>query len=181
NVDESVTRDPWRIGVDRASTTTERDRPRMRECSGVHTRAAEIGPVSSWILTPFESLGPLRPGAPRDEVLAKLGEAPREFFKRASTISTEAYERTGLHAYFDHAGKLELIEAFAPCRAAYLGVELLERETKITLERLRQSGLEPRDDQEGGLWFDEHGFALYAPEQTTEGQTVFHRGYDTGT
>src|SRR5437764_15413331 len=27
HVDEPVTRDPWRIGVGRASTTTERDRP----------------------------------------------------------------------------------------------------------------------------------------------------------
>ena len=88
---------------------------------------------------------------------------------------------SGLARLLRSRTKVELIEAFAPCRAAYLGVELLERETKITLERLRQSGLEPRDDQEGGLWFDEHGFALYAPEQATEGVTVFRRGYDTGT
>jgi hypothetical protein len=107
-----------------------------------------------------------------------MNEDPIEFFKGAATVSTEAYNRAGLHAYYDAHETLELIEAFAPCRASYAGVDLLDPDAARTLDHLRKIGLEPRDDEQGGLWFDEHGFALYAPGSATEGVSFFRRGYD---
>jgi hypothetical protein len=133
-----------------------------------------------WVVKPFESFGPLGFRTSRGEVQAILGEAPQAFFKGGSTISTEAYKRAGVHAYYGPDGLLELVEAFPPCRAEYAGVDLLEPETTLTLHRLAASGLEPRDDGEGGLWFEQHGFALYAPHGSTEGVTVFRRDYETG-
>jgi hypothetical protein len=63
----------------------------------------------------------------------------------------------------------------------YRKVELSERDAGLTVDLLRQLGLQPRDDGEGKLCFDEDGFALYAPAGVVEGVTVFRRDYDTGT
>jgi hypothetical protein len=132
-----------------------------------------------YAVTPFQAFGPLRLGASRSEVRIVMDEDPTEFLKGDSTITTEAYNRAGLHAHYDTHGTLELIEAFAPCRATYAGVDLLDPEATRTLDHLRQIRLESRDDHQGGLWFDEQGFALYAPGGITEGVSVFRRGYDT--
>ena len=37
-----------------------------------------------------------------------------------------------------------------------------------------------QEDGEGGIWFEDQGFALYAPSKASEGLSVFGRGYDTG-
>jgi hypothetical protein len=110
-----------------------------------------------------------------------MDDEPEEFLKGAATISAEAYNAAGLHAHYDALGALEFIEAFAPCHATYAGVDLLDPDTAQTLDHFRKIGIESRDDQQGGLWFDEHGFALYAPAGVTEGISVFRRDYDTGT
>jgi hypothetical protein len=138
-------------------------------------------PVPLFVLSPFESFGPLQLGASRNEVRAALGEDSVEFFKGDATVSTQAYRQAGLHAHYDAAGTLELVEAFSPCRAMYAGVDLLDPDVARTLDQLRRIGLESRDDHQGGLRFDEHGFALYAPSGVTEGMSVFRRGYDTST
>jgi hypothetical protein len=132
------------------------------------------------VVTPFQSFGPLQLGASRHEVRAALGEEPSEFLKGDTTSSVEAYSRAGLHAYYDADGALELVEAFAPCRATYAGADLLDPDARQTLDQLRKLGIEPLDDHQGGLWFDDHGFALFAPGGVTEGVSVFRRGYDTG-
>jgi len=137
--------------------------------------------VSLFVLTPFASFGPLKLGASRSDVRAAMDEEPREFFKGEATTPTEAYNQTGLHAHYDAHDRLELVEAFSPCRATYASIDLLNRDARHTLGQLRNIGLEPRDDHQGGLWFPERGFALYAPNCVTEGVSVFRRGYDTGT
>jgi hypothetical protein len=109
-----------------------------------------------------------------------MDEPPREFLKGASPNLVEANSGVGVHAYYDADGTLELVEAFAPCPAAYAGVDLLKPDTASTIAELRQLGVRLRDDHTGGLWFDQHGFALYAPHGVSEGVAAFRRDYQTG-
>ena len=136
--------------------------------------------MADWVVQPFESLGPLRLGASRGEVREALSEAPHEFVKGAGPDVAEAYEEAGLHAYYDSAGRLDFIEAFQPCSPVFAGVELLGPDVSFVVARLRELGLVEREDGEGGIWFEDQGFALYAPSEASEGVSVFGRGYDTG-
>jgi hypothetical protein len=136
--------------------------------------------VADWVLQPFESLGPLRIGASRADVGKALGEDSHEFAKGDSANLVEAYNGAGVHAYYDDAGRLEFVEVFDPCRPVYAGVQLLGVDVAFVVARMRDLGLTAREDGEGGVWFDDHGFALYAPEEASEGVSVFGRGYDTG-
>jgi hypothetical protein len=109
----------------------------------------------------------------------RAGQAPREFVKGASPNVAEAYEGAGLHAYYDSAGRLDLIEAFQPCSRVFAGIELLG-DARGVVASPRELGLVGREDGEGGIWFEDQGFALYAPSEASEGVSVFGRGYDTG-
>jgi hypothetical protein len=136
--------------------------------------------VDAWVVSPFESFGPLRFGATSPEVQSSTGGTPLRFQKGDSPNLTEAYTEIGFHAHYDSTGTLEFVEAFPPCRATYAGVELLMPDAAGTVKALQALGLHVRDDGEGGLWFDQHGFALYAPTGRVEGVSAFRRGYDTG-
>jgi hypothetical protein len=114
------------------------------------------------------------------EVKNALNEEPRQFPKGLSPNVVEAYNLSGVHAHYDADDLLEFIEAFSPSQPVYAGVDLLRVDASTTVDELALLGLSVRDDGEGGLWFDEHGFALYAPAGHTEGVSVFRRGYDTG-
>ena len=85
-----------------------------------------------------------------------------------------------MHAYYDSAGQLEFIEAFDPCKPVYAGVHLLGPDAAAVVARMCDLGLTGREDGEGGVWFEEHGFALYAPSEASEGVSVFRRGFDSG-
>lgn len=111
---------------------------------------------------------------------AALGKIPREFEKGSDPNPVEAYDIAGVHAYYDGAERLELLEAFDPCRPVYANVQLLGADGASVLAKLSALGLVGRDDGEGGIWFDDHGFALVAPAEAVEGISVFRRGYDTG-
>jgi hypothetical protein len=136
--------------------------------------------VGEWRIEPFETFGPLRFGMTRLEVKNALNEEPREFPKGFSPNVVEAYNLAGVHAHYDADERLEFIEAFSPAQPVYAGVDLLRADSSATVNDLALLGLSVRDDGQGGLWFDEHGFALYAPDGRTEGVSVFRRGYDTG-
>ena len=136
--------------------------------------------MDEWVISPFESLGPLRFGATAPEVQAAAGGTPTRFQKGASPNLTEAYDEIGFHAYYDSDEKLEFIDAFPPCRVTYAGVDLLRPKMSDATEELASLGLQGRDDRDGSLWFDQHGFGLYAPHGHVEGVSVFRRGYDTG-
>jgi hypothetical protein len=136
--------------------------------------------MNEWEIRSFESVGPLTFGATTVEVRTSLGETPQPFRKGAASNEVEAYGDAGVHAYYDSAGMLEFVEAFAPCHPTYAGTALLGRSLASVLKDLSTIGVEPRDDGQGGLWFDELGFALYAPSGELEGVSAFRRGYDTG-
>ena len=136
--------------------------------------------VADWIVEPFEALGPLLLGASRSEVRSVLAEEPREFQKRLAPGVVEGYDTAGVHAYYDGDGRLEFLEAFDPCRPVYVGVPLLGSDAATIVARMRNLEIIGRDDGGRSIWFDDHGFALYALHEASEGVSVFRRGYDTG-
>lgn len=109
-----------------------------------------------------------------------LSEVPRQFAKGGGQNVVEAYNGAGVHANYDDDGQLELLEAFDQCRPVYAGVQLLGSDAAAVVDGLRGLGLVAREDGEGGIWFDDYGFALYAPAEASEGVSIFRRGYDTG-
>ena len=133
--------------------------------------------IGEWAIQPFESVGPLRFGMERSEVHRVMEEPPREFKKGFSENMTEAYDQAGVHVYYDSSGAVELIEAFPPANLVYEGTDLMRSDTQAVLADLARLGLQPRDDGQGGLWFDDRGFALYAPGGRTEGVSAFRRDY----
>lgn len=59
----------------------------------------------------------IRLGMSRNEVRTLLFEKSKEFFKSSdSKISTQAFDRIGLHAYFKDSNELEAIEIFPNSR-----------------------------------------------------------------
>jgi hypothetical protein len=147
---------------------------------GQRLRVLDNARMSEWDVRSFESFGPLAFGATTAEVRVSVAATPRPFRKGASSNVVEAYGDAGVHAFYDSAGRLEFVEAFVPCLPTYAGNALLGRALESVLEDLETFGVQPRDDGQGGLWFDELGFALYAPSGELEGVSVFRRGYDTG-
>ena len=136
---------------------------------------------TTWDLRPFEGFGPLRFGMLRSEVQQVLGTTPLEFRKAPSSKSlTQAYDRQGLHAYYDDSDRLEYADVFDPCVLRWGGVDLLNPDASSVVGELAGLGVEARDDGDGSIWFDSLGFALYAPDKRIEGVGVFTRGYPTG-
>jgi hypothetical protein len=133
--------------------------------------------TSQWAIQPFQSVGPLRFGMERSDVHRIMEEPPREFKKGLSDRLTEAYDQAGAHVYYDSTGAVEFIEAFPPSSPVYEGIDLIRSDTQAVVADLARLGLQPRDDGEGGLWFDDRGFALYAPEGRTEGVSAFRQDY----
>ena len=136
--------------------------------------------MSEWTVEPFQSLGKLRFGMRKGEPERVLGEPPKKFQKGFSKTLTEAYKGAGLHVYYDADGTVEFIEAFPPSQPTYRGVDLMKPEADEVIADLAKLGLTVRKDGQGGLWFDDQGFSLFAPDGRTEGVSVFRRGYDTG-
>jgi len=136
--------------------------------------------MGEWTVDPFQSLGKLRFGMRKGEPERVLGEPPKEFQKGLSKNVTEAYNGAGVHVYYDDDETVEFIEAFPPSHPTYRGIDLMKPKAEEVVAKLARLGLKVRDDGEGGLWFDDQGFSLFAPGGRTEGVSVFRRGYDTG-
>jgi hypothetical protein len=133
--------------------------------------------MSNLTIEPFQSLGKLRFGMRKGEPERVLGEPPKEFQKGFSENVTEAYNGAGVHVYYDADETVEFIEAFPPSHPTYRGIDLMRPNAEAVVADLAKLGLNVRDDKEGGLWFDDQGFSLFAPGGRTEGVSVFRRGY----
>lgn len=133
--------------------------------------------MQAWQVRPFDGLGPLGFGLSRAEIHALLGDGFKTFAKQPASVAvTDAYEDLGLHLYYDSAERLEFIEAFEPTDPIYSGVHLLRSERTLVLQELQESGHMPRFD-DGGYFYDELGFALYAPIERIEAVSLFRPGY----
>ncbi len=133
--------------------------------------------MQAWQVIPFEGLGPLRFGSSRAEIRTLLGDGFKTFAKQPASLAvTDAYENLGLHLYYDSAERLEFIEAFEPIDPIYSGIHLLGSDRTLVLHELQKIGHMHRFD-DGGYFYDELGFALYAPIEPIEAVSLFRPGY----
>jgi hypothetical protein len=132
--------------------------------------------MATWNIIPFVGMGDLRFGIPRLEVRSFLGNDFQSFLKYGETRETDAYNGLGLHLYYNVNDRLEFIEAFAPCRPEYQGIQLLNQKLDAVLKQLRSIGFDARYDDEG-YFFDQLGFALYVPHSSIEAVSVYRQGY----
>ena len=133
--------------------------------------------MSDWIIRPYEGLGGLYFGMGRSEAHIALGSEAESFRKApSSTEETDAYDLLGLHLYFDEDDRLDFIEAFSPCEPKFANISLLSENAQTVLAKLESLGHEANYD-DGGYFFDELGFVLYAPSEEIEAVSVYRKGY----
>lgn len=140
----------------------------------------------SCILIPFEGLTHIPIGEAFNEL--RFGESRprvRKIFEvhSISAMKTpfasnpmDIYEQFGLQIHYDADDGLEFIEAYPPCIPNYHNIQLISRNLRDVLEDLGKTGAIVRQDSEG-YFFDQLGFALYAPHDAIEAVSVFRQGY----
>lgn len=132
--------------------------------------------TNGWDIAPYEGVGPIRFGMTRSQVQSLLGGSVSTFRKGPyASTDTDAYDQLGLHLHYDKGDRLECIEAWGPCPIYYQGASLLNANIQAVLERLAALGLSSRYDD--GYFFDDAGFALYAPDDVVKAVTVYPKGY----
>jgi hypothetical protein len=126
---------------------------------------------------PFEGLGDLRFGMPRDTVRELLGAEYQSFRKTPSSPQlTDSYAGLGFHLYYYTEDRLEFIETFPPCDSTYSGVRLLKGSRQRVLQQLADLG-HTALYEDGGYDFKELGLALCTPVRKIESVAVYRRGY----
>ena len=126
---------------------------------------------------PNRGLGELMFGQNRDDVRSQLGPDYVAFKKTpGASRLTDAYNRLGLHLYYDEADRLNFIEAFPPSHPTIDEVNLLGGNARSLLQKMEQRGHAGR--VEGDSWFfDDIGVALYAPGGSVEGVSIYPPDY----
>lgn len=131
---------------------------------------------SAWTIRPFLGVGPLSFGLGRDEVRTELRGRISTFLKGPfARIDTDAFEDSGVHAYFDQNDRLECIELIEPCQAEYKGVSTINRPIAEVLRDFAQRDISYREDD--GYFFDQGGFVLFTDEGVVKAVTVYRPGY----
>jgi hypothetical protein len=126
---------------------------------------------------PFEGLGDLRFGSGRNSVRSQLLGEPQSFQKAPEVgTTTDSYDMLGFHLYYDSGDRLDFIEVFPPCDPIFSDIHLLDGQLNDILMRLENKGYKARFD-DAAYFFDELGFALYAPYDELEAVSIFRRGY----
>jgi hypothetical protein len=124
----------------------------------------------------YIGVGELRFGDSRLNVRAILGPHYHSFRKAPGANETDAYDKLGLHLYYDENDCLEFVEAFAPSSLTFIGISLLGRQMSDVENDLKAIGHYSRRD-DVGLQCDSAGIGLYAPTGIVDGVAVFRRGY----
>ena len=133
--------------------------------------------MSSWQIEPFVGVGPLTFGMARDSVRQQLNEEPRVIVRKVGHPPLEQYPRSGLQAYYDSLGRLELVAFYPHGLVEIGGIELLGRELDAVLRDLARVGLSARDDGVGDIMYDSQGFGLYIEGGEIASVSAFSREY----
>ena len=133
--------------------------------------------MQSLRIVPFEQVGVLRFGMTRQESREVLNDEWHSFLKGPkSVVATDAYDKLGLHLYFGDSECLECVDVFSPNGVVYEGVELVGRDVHDVARELTTAGCSCRSDD--GIFCDEQGFALFAPDGIVLAVTIYARGYE---
>lgn len=132
---------------------------------------------NNWEIIPYFGVGPLQFGLSRSQARSFVEAIPLTFRQGPFAISdTDAYEELGLHLYYDSEDRLTCIMAFGTGPIHYKNLVLLNSCLQDIVENLGRLGVTSRYD-DGGYWFHDAGFVLYAPRSIVEAVTVFRSGY----
>lgn len=124
--------------------------------------------LSSWILTPFEAVGPLRFGASRIEVRRVLAEEPHD--RGDDPVPNEHFRTAGVWVEYDHEGRLLAVEGSErPIRLSRLS--FFDRPATDVRRDAAALGLTVDDGDDTGLNLWGIGLRLFA-EQDDNGQFV---------
>jgi hypothetical protein len=125
---------------------------------------------------PFISIGLLTFGDSRQVAREKLASMFSTFAKVAGANETDAFDELGLHLYYDRAGQLEFVEAFAPANVVFRGVSFLGRDLESVTSDMKALGFDPTGT-DVGIDFPDAGVALTAPSGIIEGAAAHRKGY----
>lgn len=129
----------------------------------------------SWIIKPYESVGPINIGQPREVVRQVLGSDYDSFAKVAGARPADAYDSLGVHLYYDDNDLLEFVEMFEPAAVEYNGVLLLGQPFTSVNTELSIEG--PATPSNVGYEYDNLGIVLTLADGQVEGVAVYRRGY----
>ncbi|WP_330186403.1 hypothetical protein KZZ52_23290 [Dactylosporangium sp. AC04546] len=134
----------------------------------------------AWEVVPGVGVGPLRFGAPREQLHAELG--PYRAFRRGHSADlTDQYRRLGLMLTCGPGEGLYLIEMPDPSYVTFRGVTL-DGSAQRVVEGLRRAGVAPEQDDSGWVFAD-GTVALYVPSSerdVVEAVTLFAPGHTVG-
>lgn len=127
-----------------------------------------------WDLVPFERVGPLRFGMPRDEVIQTVGQPDRVL--RESPLRRESHHAAAVQPTYDPQGNLLAVQVVGG-QLVYAGARLIER-PKADVERdLGAAGVQCGRDEEDNVVAPNLGLALYSPGNEVEAAMVRRRDY----
>jgi len=125
---------------------------------------------------PFCSVGVLSFGDERQIVRQNLASNFSTFKKVYGEAETDSFDTLGLHLYYDDAGRLEFVEAFAPAEVTFRGVRFIGRDVETVIAEMKAIGFESTD-ADVGVDFPDAGLALTATEGVLEGIAAHRKGY----
>jgi hypothetical protein len=119
--------------------------------------------MTPWLLTPWESLGPLSSAGRREHADLVFAEDPRVIDQESTTIVS--YQSAGVRLFFDRSERLVEIEVL---RRSEFVVEvarvLLRGSASSVAEKLEHSGIEISRNNDPTMWFaDSIGVAWGVP------------------
>lgn len=127
-------------------------------------------------IVPFSSIGALTFGDTREDARAKLGADYSMFAKDGGANETDAFDDSGLHLYYDDAGKLEFVEAFEPAEIVFREIHFLGRDIASVVRDMNAAGF-AENYSDVGVKFPEAGIAIFAPSEIIEGVAAHRKGY----
>jgi hypothetical protein len=136
--------------------------------------------TSSWEIVPYVGVGNLRFGQVRANARAVVGDEFSTFRKGPfATNDTDAFDKFGLHLFYDSNDCLESIDAFGPTEVKFHGLHLVGRNVDAVLAELEKLGFFLRCDDDAYVCV-KGGFSLYCDNNLVKAVTVFRRGYHDG-
>ena len=135
--------------------------------------------MSTWELTPFVQVGPLRFGMVRSEVRMVLASKVTTFKKGPLSVTdTDAFTDLKIHCYYANAPDiLDYVEFYgnSPAPVCFHGLRLQKFELATLVKELFELSYSCLEDEDGG-YFPDLGIAIYSPRKSRiESIGIFER------
>jgi hypothetical protein len=127
--------------------------------------------ADTWVVTPFEQVGPLRLGTERSQIVAQLGEPTHVL--STDPVLEEAHEEAHVQLLYDHDRRLLGVQTEPDITVVYDEIVITGRHVDDLRADLERAGIRSAPAAEG-IDVPDLGLMLYAPEYSDEAppQTV---------